>query len=138
MKVFFSIFILLFLSSTIYSATPLAESPTSTIEYASPKAAYEALSKKQDVTFRKEENGWVVAYDKSASTIWSFPPATDPSFPAVIKRTILETAEGISIKMDVKCGASKEACDQLVRNFSDLNEKIKQDIKQKSESKNNL
>ena len=122
-------------SSSCYALAPIAESPTSTIEYASPKAAYEALSKKQGVTFRKEENGWVVAYDEIVSAIWSFSPATDPSFPAVVKRTIVENAEGISIKMDVKCGASKEACDQLVNNFLDLNEKIKQDIKKKSEPK---
>lgn len=130
-----SLLFLIFTEAAHAENSPLKESTTTNIEYASPKAAYEALSKKQGVSFRQEENGWVVAYDKGASTLWSFAPKSDPSFPSVVKRTVEENNNELSIRMGVLCGASKEACDRLVREFADLNEKIKLDIKKKSESK---
>ncbi len=130
-----SLLLLLFTGVVHAENSPLTESATSNIEYASPKEAFEALRKKPEVSFRQEESGWVIAYDKGASTLWSFPPKSAPSYPAVVKRTVEESNNEISIRMGVLCGASKEACDQLVKEFTALNEKIKLDIKNKSESK---
>lgn len=134
---YLSISLLLFVFTGVVHAenSPLTESAKSNIEYASPKEAYEALRKNPEVSFRQEEGGWVIAYDKGASTLWSFAPKSAPSYPAVVKRTVEERNNEISIRMGVLCGASKEACDQLVRDFTALNEKIKLDMQNKSESK---
>ena len=130
-----SLSLLLFTGAVHAENLPLTEPTTTNIEYASPKEAFETLRKNPKVSFRQEESGWVVAYDKDASTLWSFSPKSDPSYPAVVKRTVEESNNEISIRMGVLCGASKEACDKLVREFTALNEKIKLDIKNKSEAK---
>jgi hypothetical protein len=118
------------------SAAPLPESATSRIEYPSPQAAFEGLQRKPGVDMRREVNGWVIANDKSQNAIWSFSPSSDPSFPAVVKRTIVEKDKNISIEMDVLCGASKANCDNLVRQFLALNEKIKAEIESKRRQPN--
>jgi len=131
-----SLLLLLFTGPLYAENSMLTESDTTNIEYASPKEAFDALRKKPEVSFRQEESGWVTAYDKGASTVWSFSPKSAPSYPAVVKRTVEESHNEIRIRMGVLCGASKEVCDQLVREFTALNEKIKLDIKNKSEPKN--
>lgn len=115
------------LSTATCAASPLAESDASDIEYASPQLAIEALRRKEGVEVVTESNGWIVAADQKANALWSFSPVGDPSYPAMVKRTIVESAGGaMSLQMDVSCGASKEACDSLVRRFIELNEKVVQ------------
>jgi hypothetical protein len=128
-------FILLVLSVSANAAALLPEVDHADIEYASPKAAYDSLSKKQNVAFSKDDTGWTVAFDKSEAVIWSFAPASEPSFPVVVKRTVLEKSGGLFIKMAVMCGGSKEACDEVVKKYTAINEKISRGANEKSESK---
>jgi hypothetical protein len=119
--------ILLFLSVIASADPPLAESEKSDIEYASPQLAIEALRRKEGVEVVTEANGWIVAADQKANALWSFSPVGDPSYPAMVKRTIVESTGGaMSLEMEVSCGASKEACDSLVKRFIEQNEKIVQ------------
>jgi len=102
---------------------PLAEASSPVIEYPNVAAALAGLHAKQGVVFRNE-GGWTVAEDTAAYTIWSFPPEGHPAYPSVVKRQIVQENAGSSIKMSVHCQASKQACDDLVRSFEELNAKM--------------
>jgi hypothetical protein len=107
--------------------TPLPEQPDASVGYDSPEAALAALRARPDVTIR-EEAGWIMASDVKSSALWTFTTPGNDAHPAVVKRTIVEHDGGLSVQMDVLCGGSKEACDQLVRDFQVLNEKMKQEL----------
>ena len=99
---------------------PLPEAPDSTIGYESVAAALLGLRARSGVVFTTE-NGWLIATDEAAYTIWSFAPQGYPAFPAVVKRQVIPKGTGSRIEMSVHCEASKEACDDLVRTFSEMN-----------------
>lgn len=75
------------LASSGQSALPEASGPT--IEYESVAAARQALGRKAGVVFTTE-NGWDIATDEAALTIWSFSPSDYPAHPAVVKRQVVE------------------------------------------------
>jgi hypothetical protein len=99
---------------------PLPEASESTIEYETVAEALEALRSKAGVVFTME-NGWLIVTDEPAYAIWSFAPQGYPAFPAVVKRSVTPRGSGSTIQMAVHCEASKEACDDLVRTFSEMN-----------------
>jgi hypothetical protein len=43
-----------------------------------------------------------------------------------VKRTVFERDATVQIEMKVLCEAAKEACDQLVREFQELTDRMKQ------------
>ncbi len=100
--------------------TALPESSRPVIEYGSVSAAHAALKAKPDVVFNVI-NGWEVATDKANLTIWSFAPRDYASYPAVVKRQVMEKSGQVSIQMSVQCESSKNVCDELVRTFSRMN-----------------
>ena len=103
------------------ASQPLPESPKSTIGYENVNEAMKALRSRSGVLFTTE-NGWLIATDKAALTIWSFAPEGYPAYPAVVKRQAIPRGENASnIQMTVQCGASKEACDALVKTFAEMN-----------------
>ena len=104
-------------------AGPLAEASSPVVEYPNVDAALAGLHAKPGVVFRNE-GGWTVAEDTAAFTVWSFPPEGHPAYPSVVKRQIVQENAGSSIKMSVHCQASKQACDDLVRSFEELNAKM--------------
>ncbi|MDI6625478.1 MAG: hypothetical protein QME55_12165 [Brevundimonas sp.] len=101
------------------SALPEASGPT--IEYETVAAAREALRSKGGVGFTIV-NGWEVATDEAALTIWSFSPSDYPAYPAVVKRQVVEEGGQVSITMSIHCEASKSACDELARTFARMND----------------
>jgi hypothetical protein len=82
-----------------------------------------ALHAQPNVVFTSE-NGWIIATDEAAYTVWSFTPPSYPAYPAVVKRQVVSEATGSSILTNVQCEASKSACDDLVRTFSQMNEMV--------------
>jgi hypothetical protein len=65
---------------------------------------------------------WTIIVDEKNLTVWSFAPDSYVAYPAVVKRTARSRAGGGSnIEMKVLCEATKEACDQLVREFAAMN-----------------
>lgn len=102
---------------------PLSEASGAVIEYPNVAAALKSLHEKKGVIFRNE-NGWTVAEDSSSYTIWSFPPVGHPAYPSAVKRHVVQENVGSSIQMAVHCEASKQACDDLVRTFAELNERM--------------
>lgn len=110
---------------------PLAESKGNPIGYPTVAAALQALQSRKDVQFQTETDGWVVAYIPAELTIWTFSPRANPAYPAAVKRVITQQGGGSSIDMSVLCEASKKACDDLVRQFEQLNERVKQSLSKK-------
>jgi hypothetical protein len=103
---------------------PLPEASASTIGYATPAAALNDLRSRPGVVVTNRD-GWIIVDDPATKTIWSFSPASYPAYPAAVKRQVVQDGAGISIKMDILCGASKAACDELVRTYQDLNARTK-------------
>jgi hypothetical protein len=103
---------------------------SSTIGYPTVEAALKDLHSHADVEFR-EEHGWTTASDKSHNTVWSFPPEGNPAYPSAVKRMAVQDGKGVSMKMDVLCQASLNACDKLVEDFNALNERVRQSMQPK-------
>ncbi len=102
-------------------AAPSPAAPT--IEYSSVADALKSLRAKPGVKFR-DEKGWTVVDDRTPgfADVWSFTPPGNPAHPSVVKRSVLEKAGALQIGMSVMCEAEKAACEQLVKEFTALNE----------------
>ena len=75
--------------------------------------------------------GWTIATDREAKTIWSFTPRGHPAFPAVVKRTVTEHDGSVFIRMGILCQSDKLACDQLVVEFNQMNERMRASMAKK-------
>ena len=118
-------------SGLAQTAGTLPESDRATIGYQSVAAALKALHQKPGVTFRSE-NGWLIADEDGARTIWSFAPTSHPAYPTVVKRAVV-VADGVTkLEMDVLCEADKVACDQVVIQFQQINERISGPVRKKA------
>jgi hypothetical protein len=102
---------------------PLPEVSKTDIGYPTVTAALAGLHAKPGVVFTAK-GGWTIATDAADNTIWSFPPPGRPAYPAAVKRQVVSQAGGVGLRMDVLCGASKAACDDLVRAFQQLNSQL--------------
>jgi hypothetical protein len=101
------------------------------IGYPSVAAALKDLRSKPEVIFR-EESGWIVAEDRSRYTLWSFAPEGDPAYPSAVKRTAVQSAGGsVTMNMNILCEATQDACDKLVANFNELNERARDSLQSK-------
>ena len=99
---------------------PLPEASVSTIGYPTVAAALMDLRSRPGIVFTTV-NGWTIATDEAAYTVWSFAPPSYPAYPAVVKRWVVSQGAGSMLHMDVQCEASKAACDDLVRTFQKMN-----------------
>lgn len=108
-------------------AAPLPEVERSRIEYKSPAEALTALRLKPGVEI-SIQGGWTIAYEPASHVIWSFAPEKHPSYPSMVRRQIVAEDGTVFVKMDVKCRASKDVCDDLVRDFNQLNENMRLSI----------
>lgn len=107
-------------------ADPLPESAND-IGYPNVAAARQALLARSDAQSHTE-SGWLIVEIPSEMTMWSFAPASDPSYPSAIKRRVVQGKDGVSIQMNVLCEASKQACDELARKFQQLTDQMKQNL----------
>ena len=90
----------------------------------------EALSRmKGDPNYEVQiHEGWTIVASKPHGTMWSFTPPSHPAHPAYVRREVVEENGTISIATSAKCGASKAACDALVRQFLELNNQVSERI----------
>lgn len=107
------------LSAAQAPQAPLPETPAN-IGYDTVAAALTGLRSRPGVVFTTED-GWLIATDEAAYSIWSFAPQGYPAYPAVVKRQAIPKGTGSVMAMSVVCEASKSACDDLVRTFSQMN-----------------
>ncbi|MCI3135247.1 hypothetical protein [Phenylobacterium aquaticum] len=109
-------------------AAPLPEQPDSDIGYHSVAMAYVDLSTKPGIEI-SNQNGWTIATDVAAKTIWSFAPQGDPSYPTVVRRQVVQEAGAVVIKTRVLCEATKATCDAVVQQFEGLNAQASAQLK---------
>jgi hypothetical protein len=101
------------------------------IGYPSVAAALADLHSKPEVTFR-EEGGWIIAEDRSHYTLWSFATVGDPSYPSAVKRTAVQQASGsVTMNMNILCESKQDACEKLVADFNESNERARDSLKGK-------
>jgi len=111
-------------------SSPSSESNGSSIGYATVADALTALRAKPGTEIG-EQDGWTIIQEPESEksiALWSFAPATDPAHPSAVKRVVVERDGSVQIEMKVLCEAKKDACDELVRDFQALNERMKQDF----------
>jgi hypothetical protein len=110
------------------STVPLQETDSSDIGYRTVAEAMNDLRSRPDI-ITNVQNGWFVAEDRSAKTVWSFPPPGHPAYPAAVKRQVVEQAKGTFLDTRIHCEAPKQACDDLVRTFEQLNNQMNAKLK---------
>jgi hypothetical protein len=73
------------------------------------------------------ENGWTIIQlpTDERKPVWSFPPESHPAYPSSIKRNIVKRDGGLYMNTEVSCGAEKSVCDDLVKAFLKLNQKVR-------------
>jgi hypothetical protein len=111
---------------------PVADPKKSSgIGYPSVAAALADLHSKPEVIFR-EEGGWIIAEDRSHYTLWSFATEGDPAYPSAVKRTAVQESGGnVTMSMNILCESNQDACDKLVANFNELNERARDSLQSK-------
>jgi hypothetical protein len=111
---------------------PVADPKKSSgIGYPSVAAALADLHSKSEVIFR-EEGGWIIAEDRSHYTLWSFATEGDPAYPSAVKRTAVQESGGnVTMSMNILCESNQDACDKLVANFNELNERARDSLQSK-------
>lgn len=108
--------------------TPVSEG----IGYPSVAAALKDLKSRRDVQI-STQGGWTIITDRGAGTFWSFTPPDHPAHPAAVKREIVSKDGAMFIQMGALCEAEKAACDRLIAEFRDLNDKIRESIRKDRE-----
>lgn len=101
------------------------------VGYPTVAAALEALKARQDVRI-SVQGGWTIANDPRDGSLWSFTPPDHPAHPAVVKRNPVQKDGAMFIQMRALCQAEKAACDKLIAEFQELNNKIAADIQRRS------
>lgn len=104
-------------------ARPLPEASSNTIGYPNVAAALAGLHAKPGTVF-KDQAGWTIVEDEADHAFWSFPPPGNPAYPSAVKRYFTQENGGTNLRMSVHCEASKQACDDLVRSFEELNARM--------------
>jgi hypothetical protein len=92
--------------------------------------ALDALKAKPGVRIETTKpDAWTIV-SEPGDVQWSFTPASHYAYPAVVRRAIKQDAQGnLSIEMTSLCQAAKPSCDQLIKEFVALNERIRQEVK---------
>jgi hypothetical protein len=114
--------------ANIAVAQDAASKTASDREYATVAIALEALRAKSGVKI-SDLSGWTVIEDRSTLSLWSFTPPSHPAHPAAIHRKVVQEGDNIFVKMQVLCEAPKPACDKVVADFEDLNQRMTKALK---------
>ena len=126
MKQFLAVFLAIVVGHAIAGELPpLRETKSSNIGFGTVPEALASLRARPEVVER-EQQGWLLFKDEPHHTLWSFAPKDHPAFPSAVKRELIEKNGGLYVNMSVLCGASKKVCDQLVRDFQELNSQMSQ------------
>jgi len=111
---------------------PLQEAGHPVIEFPTVAAALEALTHRAGAEVHSAQ-GWTIVEENGGLTLWSFVPKDHPAYRAVVKRVMSQNGAGSwAVNMSVHCEAAKAACDQLVRDFDELNEQMRKDIEKRT------
>jgi hypothetical protein len=99
--------------ATIGPVCAQSNGAASVIGYPSVSAARIDLEGRSNVG-RTVQKGWIAFSDPATRTIWLFVPMGAPSYPTVVKRSIVQQGNDAAvIQTNMLCEASKSACDDL-------------------------
>lgn len=72
---------------------------------------------------------WVILSMPEGGVQWSFTPSGHYAHPAVVRRELKLRQNGdVFVEMTSQCEAPKEACDKLLGEFTQLNERMAADV----------
>jgi hypothetical protein len=103
-------------------AAEIQETQSNKIGYATVAEALAALRSRPGVEI-SQQGGWTIVSERATGTLWSFTPPGNPAHPSAIKRAIVSSDGSTQIDMNVLCEATKAACDKLVTEFQQLNQR---------------
>ncbi len=108
----------------------LPESPGA-LEYKRVSEALDAVRAKPGVIVNvTKPDGWVIIND-GKDVMWSFTPVGHYAHPAVVRRAlVLRSSGGLFMDMRALCEAQKEPCDRLIREFQQLNDRMRESVQQ--------
>lgn len=111
-------------------AETVPPTPNASIGYPTVQAALEVLQAKPGVQIQiTKPDAWTIA-NEPGDVQWSFTPSSHSAYPAVVRRVIkMKPDGGIFIEMSGLCEAEKAACDKLMADFKELNERIGQSVR---------
>jgi hypothetical protein len=105
---------------------------TSSIGYPSVAAALKDLSSDPRASTRQYD-GWTIIEVRETgnrSAIWSFTPSNHPAHPAAVKRTVHEENGAVMLRTSALCQATKSECDRLMEQFRELEQRMREHIRQ--------
>jgi hypothetical protein len=109
--------------------SPLEESPSAVdkLGYPTVAAALEGLKARPGVSVTTTKpDGWIIATEPTTKALWSFTPEGHYAYPAVVRREVKQREGGeVYVEMIALCQAAKEPCDRLIREFQELNDRIR-------------
>lgn len=109
-------------SPTPALAEELKESPSNEIGFATVAEAFATLRSRPGVEISRQ-GGWTIITEPTSRTVWTFPPPGHPAYPSVLKRSLGLRDGSTYLDMKVLCESTKAACDQLVIDFQQLNQR---------------
>ena len=84
-----------------------------------------------NINYTKPDN-WVIITEPSGNVLWSFTPQQHYAYPAVVKRELKVPPDGgVYVEMSALCQADKSACDKLIEEFKQLNNRSRAAVQQK-------
>jgi hypothetical protein len=131
MRIFFASLLLLLGATNCraQSEKPIEESPdgASSLGYATVREALASLTAKPGVSVTvTKPDGWTIVNETSPEfAVWSFTPQSHYAYPAVVRRTLKQTNGQVHVVTTALCQADKLSCDKLIREFQQLNEKMR-------------
>ena len=116
-----------------YAQQPIEESPgtAKSLGYATVAGALTSLKAKSGVSVSvTKPDGWtIIAEPAPVNAVWSFAPVGHYAYPAVVRRAVTRDSAGhVSMEMTALCEAAKEPCDRLMREFQQLNDRVRQRV----------
>ncbi|MFV9616287.1 MAG: hypothetical protein ACNYZG_10045 [Gammaproteobacteria bacterium] len=109
--------------SLILHSTNVLAGNKNVIEYSSVSEALEKL-KKHPSSNVSQQGGWSIVSlkENGNQVIWFFAPKEHAVHPAVVKKTITVKDSGTETVILTLCEAPKQKCDDLIKQFKNLNE----------------
>ena len=119
------------LAQSLPPPSEAASNSQQSLGYKSVAEALEAVKAKPSVNVNiTKPDSWVIATEAEPFVQWSFAPSGHYAYPAVVRRTLKQSANGdLSLEMTALCQAEKEPCDRLMAEFEQLNERMRQAVR---------
>jgi hypothetical protein len=76
-----------------------------------------------------QPDGWTTAVEPATKAVWSFTPVGHYAYPAVVRREVKQRDGGTYVETVALCQAEKIPCDNLIREFQLLNQRMSESMR---------